>query len=93
MIDNNSAIQANTSFATEERLPTFEIFPGDIFKVIKSLDPNMVRGQDETTIRMTKMCASSIAKPLAVLFRSCLESEYFPKEWKKANIVPVHKKT
>ena len=91
-IDNNIAIPANTSFVTEERLSTYEICPGNIVKIIKSLDPNKVRGQDETTIRMTKMCASSIAKPLAVLFRSCLESEYFPKEWKKANIVPVHKK-
>ena len=41
---------------------------------------------------MIKMCASSSAKPLAILFRNCLESECFPKEWKKANIVPVHKK-
>ena len=38
------------------------------------------------------MCASSIAKPLAILLSNCLESEYFPKEWKKANIVPVHEK-
>ena len=33
-----------------------------------------------------------LQKPLAVLFRNCLESECFPKEWKKANIVPAHKK-
>ena len=39
-----------------------------------------------------KMCASSIAKPLAILFRNCLESECFPKEWKKTKIVPVYKK-
>ena len=91
-IDNNSAIPANTSFVTEERLSTFEICPGDIVKIIRSLDPNKAHGHDEITIRMIKMCASSIAKPLAILFRNCLESECFPKEWKKANIVPVHKK-
>ena len=39
-IDNNNAIPANTSFATEERLPTFEICPADIVKIIRSLDPN-----------------------------------------------------
>ena len=49
-------------------------------------------GHDEITIRMIKMCVSSIAKPLAILFRNCLESECFPKEWKKDNIVPAHKK-
>ena len=41
---------------------------------------------------MIKICASSISKPLAILFRNCLESECFPKEWKKVNIVPAHKK-
>ena len=38
-IDNNSAIPVNTSFVTEERLSTFEIFPSDIVKIIRSLDP------------------------------------------------------
>ena len=87
-IDNNSAIPINTSFATEEILSTLEIFPADIVKIIKSLDPN----KSHVTIRMIKMYASSIAKPLAILFRNCLDSEYFPTEWTKANIVPVHKK-
>ena len=69
-IDNNSAIPANTSFVTEERLSAFEICPGNIVKIIRSLDPNETPGHDETTIRMIKMCASSIAKPLAILFRN-----------------------
>ena len=71
-IDNNSAIPANTSFVTEERLSAFEICPGNIVKIIRSLDPNKTPGHDETTIRMIKMCAFSIAKPLAILFRNCL---------------------
>ena len=91
-IDNNSAIPANTSFVNEERLSTFGIFPGDIVKIIRSWDPNMAHGHDEITIRMIKMRASSITKPPAIPFRNCLENECFPKEWKKANIVPVHKK-
>ena len=41
---------------------------------------------------MVKICASSILKPLAILFQTYLESECFPKEWRKDNIVPVHKK-
>ena len=73
-IDNNSAIPANTSFVTEEGLSTFEICPGDIVKIIGSLDPNKAHSHDEITIRMIKMCAFSIAKPLAIFFRNCLES-------------------
>ena len=92
IIDNNSFIPANISFRTEERLPTFDICSIDIVKIIRSLNPNKAHGQDEISICMMKICASSISKPLVILFRNCLKSECSPKEWKKANIVPVHKK-
>ena len=65
-IDNNSAIPANTSFVTEERLSTFEICPGDIVKILRSLDPHKALGHDEITIRMIKIFVSLIAKPLAI---------------------------
>ena len=31
-------------------------------------------------------------KPLELIFKSCLENEKFPIEWKKANVVPVYKR-
>ena len=43
------------------------------------------------SIRMVKICDDSIYKPLKLIFQSCLESGNFPSEWKKANVVPVHK--
>ena len=33
-----------------------------------------------------------LCRPLKIIFQSCLESGKFPIEWKKANVVPVHKK-
>ena len=57
-IDNNSAIPAITSFVTEERLSTFEICPGGIVKIIRSLDANKAYGHDEITIHMIKTSAS-----------------------------------
>ena len=65
-IHNNSTISANTSFVPEERLSTFEICPGDIAKILMSLDPHKALGHDERTIRMIKIFASLIAKPLAI---------------------------
>ena len=40
---------------------------------------------------MVKLCDASLCRPFE-LFKSCLENGKFPLEWKKANVVPVHKK-
>ena len=92
IIYNNSSIPANISFETDcllwNRLSTFEICSAHIVKIIRSLDLK-AHGYDKISIHMIKICTSSISKPL---FRNCLGGECFPKEWKKTNIVPVHKK-
>ena len=41
---------------------------------------------------MLKLCGKSICKPLDLIFQSCTKQGKFPTEWKKANVVPVHKK-
>ena len=44
------------------------------------------------SIRMLKLCEDSIWKPLELIFKNCLKEGIFPNEWKKANVVPIHKK-
>ena len=41
---------------------------------------------------MLKICGSSTYKPLAIIFKQCVDTGIFPSEWKKGNIVPIHKK-
>ena len=41
---------------------------------------------------MLKICGGSICKPLNIIFKTCLRLGKFPLEWKKANIVSIHKK-
>ena len=41
---------------------------------------------------MVKVCGPSIYKPLEIIFNQSLETGVFPSEWKKGNIVPIHKK-
>ncbi len=41
---------------------------------------------------MFKNIAEVIAEPLSSLFKKLMNSGYFPSEWKKANVIPVHKK-
>ena len=41
---------------------------------------------------MIQSCGKSIALPLKLLFKTILEEETFPEDWKKSNVVPIHKK-
>ena len=41
---------------------------------------------------MLKICGSTIYRPLEILFKEALSTDLFPSEWKKGNIVPIHKK-
>ena len=63
-----------------------------ISKLIVVLNPNKAHGHDGLSICMLQMGSDSISKPLSIIFRSCLKAGYFPTAWKKANVVPVHKK-
>ena len=44
------------------------------------------------SILMKEISNASISKPLELIFRLCLENGKFPTEWKKANMVPAHRK-
>ena len=41
---------------------------------------------------MIKICSESVTIPLKIIFEESSKKVIFPKIWKKANIVPVHKK-
>ena len=41
---------------------------------------------------MIKICSQSLILPLKIIFEHSLKKGKFPKIWKKANVVPVHKK-
>ena len=39
-----------------------------------------------------KLCDIEIVKPLYLIYTKCLETGKFPSSWKKANVLPIHKK-
>ena len=41
---------------------------------------------------MIKVCGESLALPLKMIFEAALNNGAFADDWKKDNIVPVHKK-
>ena len=63
-----------------------------ILKLIQGLNSNKAHGNGGISIRMLKICGPSVIKPLSLLFNTCQRDGVFPNDWKKANVIPVHKK-
>ena len=91
-ITNGSSLPNNQTIETVTRLSDITIDTDTIIKLIHLLDRNKAHGCDEISIRMLKLCATSISKPLHIHFDNSVTNECFPNEWKKANIVLVYKK-
>ena len=98
LVENTSKLLSD-SFKRIKNLLTILFIKDDIAKIIKNLNPNKAHGFDMISLGfdmislgMLKICTASILKPLELILKSCNESGKFPIEWKKSNILPVHKK-
>ena len=92
LLSNNSVLPTNLPQLTK-KCPDLIHFPrSDIAKIIIHLDPNKAHGHDMLSIRMIKLCGNSICKPLSIIFNDCLNKGKFSHEWKKAKVLPGHKK-
>ena len=91
-IDDSSEIPSFLHPKTDKFLSNITFTEKDIEKVIQSLDSNKAHRHNMMSKRMLKICGKSIIKPLLIIFKKCPEKGCFPNEWKKANVVPVHKK-
>ena len=64
----------------------------DVYNELLSLKPNKVPGPDQLHLQVIKNCASSLTRPLFLLFTHSLDSGMVPDDWKWANATPVFKK-
>ena len=88
---NNSALPRFFSRCNTV-LENIEIDPSKVLKIVRSLDPNKAHGWDSLSISMIKICDAEIVIPLCLIYEKCLATGKFPEIWKKANVLPVHKK-
>ena len=89
----NSSVLPDKSYLTASSLESITISGSDILKTIRSLDINKAHGHDDISVRMMKICDDAIVEPLKMLFVNSVNQAVFPSRWKKANVIPVHKKT
>ena len=87
-----SSLPTSSAKHTNNILDTIDFSKENIYKIIKTLDPNKAHGHDMISILMIKFCGISICKLVEIIFKKCLSSGKFSSEWKKANVDPTFKK-
>ena len=90
-IDNTSCLPS-FSYRTGSRIKSFRVTENNILAIIKTLDPNKAHGCDNISIKMIKICSQSLTLPLTIIFEHSIKKGKFPEIWKKANVVPAHKR-
>ena len=92
MINDSSELPSNIWKTTDNSISTVTFTSDDIATLIQNLDTNKTHGYDMLSICMSKLCGKSTWKPLDLIFQSCIKHGEFPTEYRKGNVVPVHKK-
>ena len=80
------------AYMTEEHIQSITFSESDVIKIIRTLDVNKAHGHDNISVRMIKLCTNSVAHPLTLIFQNSMAAGTFATQWKRANIVPIHKK-
>ena len=62
----------------------------EVYDIIKSLS-NSSAGWDEFPLSIAKQCSKNFVKPLTALINSSFRERVFPRELKKARVVPIYK--
>ena len=99
VISTNSSIPSSVNLTANETVTKINFNEQLISKLIVALNPIKAHGHDGLSIHMLQMGfhmlqmgSDSISKPLSIIFQNYLKAGYFPTAWKKANVVPTHKK-
>ena len=77
---------------TSDSLFDIDFDPLEIKVLLSDLNSNKACGPDGIHGKILKQCAVSLALPLSMLFKLSYNSGSLPKDWRVANVVPVHKK-
>ena len=71
-VSNNSTLPFITTPITNANLSSISFNDQDFLNIIHSLDINKAHGYDHISIRLLKICGSSVVKPLSIIFKNCL---------------------
>ena len=63
-----------------------------VCRLLNQLDTNKATGLDRIPCKFLKLSSSIVGPSLAYIFKSCINAEIFPNEWKISKVTPLFKK-
>ena len=91
-LNDNNCTLPNDPFIHESILNNIIITEQDVNDQLKTLDTNKAFGPDQISPKLLKEAANQLSPVLCTLFNRSLQTSTFPNIWKKANVLPLHKK-
>ena len=76
----------------DPNLHSLELNESDVLKVLISLNPSKAPGPDKIPTLVLKNQANILSPSITQIFNKSLAQGKLPPSWKKANIIPIHKK-
>ena len=91
--DSSAKLPQNDN--SDVRLSLDSIIDGEdeVLDQLKILDCNKSYGPDSISPHFIKLATDALVKPLTQLYNLSLCQGVFPSAWKRANVVPIHKKS
>jgi hypothetical protein len=77
---------------TIPKLPEIRVMEKGVLKLLQNLKVHKAAGPDTISPRLLNSLASVIAQAITRIFQTSLDEGTVPKDWRKANIVPIFKK-
>ena len=77
LINSDSSLPCEIIKKTNNCLYSVRFSTEDTLQIINNLDSNKAHGDDEISIRIMKICGSSVCRPLQIIYKSCLDRGAF----------------
>ena len=87
---NNSEYITSSSI-TDMEISQIEVTVDEVMERLSELDTTKACGPDKIPARLLKECSEKIAPGLCSLFNHSLSTGQIPREWKSADVTPIHK--
>ena len=91
-VDARTATLPDFNYITDKELDHINFDDKEILDLLKNIDTSKATGPDGISPTMLKESADAIYKHLARIIRLSLSTCKVPDKWKRAHVIPLHKK-